>query len=62
MAKINHSDASWQNQGRVVLTTATGKVISQPTAEQVKEGKKRIRLEDLKNEKDLKDYVKEIWE
>ena len=62
MAKIDHSDASWQKTGRVVLTAATGKSYTNPYEEQVKMGSKRRKLEDLKNEKAFEEYLKEIWE
>ena len=47
---MDHSKESWMNKSRVVLTKARGGKYEQPSPEQVEKGKKRRKLEDLKDE------------
>ena len=60
--KIDHTAESWMNKSRIVLTQQQNKKYQQPSDEMVVKGKARRKLEDLKDQKDLESYVKDIWD
>ena len=59
---MDHSKESWKNKNTMVLTKARGGKYEQPTKVQIDQGKKRRALEDLRDEKALQDYVRDIWD
>ena len=60
--KIDHSKTSWKSsKNRMVLSNPT-KPYAKASDEQVEKGHSRRKLEELKDQKDLESYVRDIWD
>ena len=61
--KIDHSKEAWKNtKNRMGPLSNPNKEYAKASPEQVEKGHSRRKLEDLKDQKALRNYVSEIWD